>query len=135
MERDKKELQLYIEEHLNRRRFADKTKEAYTYWMNRLTDFFGKYSLLDFTLNDLSEFIKHLEETENLAPNTTRQATASFHLFFNTLLKQNWEIKQLRKKRIKRMPQNVHIPTQEEIFSIIDTITTKQSRLAIALVY
>ena len=133
MSREKQELQLYIDEHLDRRRFAPKTKVSYVYWINRLTDFFGKYSLCDFTLADLSEFMKHLDEKEDLAPSTIKQAANSLHFFFNTLGKQNWNIRGLRKKTIKRLPQ--YVPTQKEIFSIIENISSKQSKLAVSLVY
>ncbi len=133
MSREKNELQLYINEHLARRRFAPKTKVSYASWINRFTDFFGKYSLHDFTLDDVSEFMKFLDEKENLSPSTIKQAANSLHFFFNTLGKQNWEIRRLRKKSIKRMPQ--YVPTQNEIFSILETISSKQSKLAVSLVY
>ncbi|MCK4454561.1 tyrosine-type recombinase/integrase [Candidatus Parcubacteria bacterium] len=133
MSQEKKDLQLYIDEHLDRRRFAPKTKVSYSYWIYRLTDFFGKHSLHDFTLDDLSEFIRHLDEHENLAPSTIKQAANSLHFFFNTLGKQNWEIRRLRKKTIKRLPQ--YVPTQKEVFSIIEIISSKQSKLAVSLLY
>lgn len=133
MSRERKELQLYIDEHLDRRRFAPKTKVSYAYWIYRLTDFFGRYSIRDFTLDDIAEFMKHLDEKEDLAASTIKQAANALHFLFNTLEKQNWEIRGLRQKAIKRSPQ--YVPTQDEIFSILGAISSKQTKLAVSLVY
>ena len=133
MSEKKKELVQYVNEHLDRRRFAPKTKASYAYWIYRLTDFFGKYSLSKLTLDDVAEFIKSLDEKDGLSPSTIKQAANSLHFFFNTLGKQNWEIRKLRKKTIKRVPQ--YVPTQKEIFSILQTISSEQSNLAVSLIY
>ncbi len=133
MSEAKKTLEQYVNEHLNRRRFAPKTKASYAYWIYRLTDFFGKYSLSAFTLEDVSEFMKDLDEKERLSPSSIKQAANSLHFFFNTLGKQNWAIRRLRKKSVKRITQ--YVPTQNEIISIIETISSEQSQLAVSLVY
>lgn len=129
----KKTLELYVEEHLSRRRFAASTRKLYAFWIYRLTDFFGKYSLTAFTLEDLSEFMKDLDEKEGLAPSSIKQAANALHFFFNTLGKQNWEIRELRKKSITRI--NQYVPTQKEIIEIIETTSSAQSQLAISLIY
>lgn len=133
MSEKKKELVQYVNEHLDRRRFAPKTKASYAYWIYRLTDFFGKYSLSQLTLDDVAEFMKSLDEKDGLSPSTIKQAANSFHFFFNTLGKNNWEIRKLRKKSIKRVFQ--YVPTQKEIFSILEAIPSEQSNLAVSLLY
>jgi len=128
-----KNLEKYVNEHLTRRRFAAKTKASYAYWIFRLTDYFGKYLLSDFVIAEISEFMKDLDEKEGLSPSTIKQAASSFHFFFNTIGKQNWEIRRLRKKSVKRISQ--YVPTQKEIFSIIKAISSEQSQLAVSLIY
>lgn len=135
MSKAKKVLEQYINEHLDRRRFASKTKISYAYWIYRLADFFGQYSLSELTFEDVSEFMRNLDEKEGLSPSTIKQAANSLHFFFNTLGKQNWKIKELRKKLIVRVSHYVPVPTQSEVFAIIDAITSKPPKLAIALIY
>lgn len=130
---EKKILKTYVDDHLRRRRFASSTIESYGYWLSRLTEFFGKYSINDFTLDDVSEFMRSLDEKESLSASSIKQAANAFHFFFNTLGKHNWEIRGLRRKAVKRISQVV--PSQSEILSIIETITSEQSQLAVSLIY
>jgi site-specific recombinase XerD len=67
MPESKKVLLQYVDDQLSRRRFALKTKKSYGSWVSRFTDFFGKYSLSDFTLEDISEFMRSLDEKDGLS--------------------------------------------------------------------
>lgn len=129
----KKILKQYVDDHLSRRRFAPKTKISYGSWISRLTDFFGKYSLSDFTLEDVSEFMRSIDEKEGLSASSIKQAANSLHFFFNTLGKHNWEIRGLRKKTVKRISQ--FVPSQKEVLSIIEEISSEQHQLAVSLIY
>ena len=133
MHRKREELEAYIEGHLLRRRYAESTREAYTYWVMRLCDFFGKYELDEFSEQDVSEFIKDIEERQDLASSTIKIAANALHLYFNTLGKRGYEIKGLRGKAVARAPR--YIPSQKEALDIINNIRTKRTRLAVTLLY
>lgn len=133
MNESKKKLEEYVDEHLARRRFASQTKASYAYWIYRLTDYFGVYIIDDILYEDVKEFIKSLEEKDGLSPSTVKQAVNALHFLFNSLARKEWEIKSLQTKSVKR--KDHHIPSQEDVLTIINTITTEKSKLAISLIY
>ncbi len=133
MDSKRQELEAYIEGHLFRRNYADKTREAYVYWVMRFCDFFDKYLITDFTIRDIEAFINDIEDRHGLSPSTTNQATNALHFYFNTLGKCKFEIKSLRRQVISRAPQ--YVPSQTEVLEILKTIPSKGTRLAVTLLY
>ena len=105
----------------------------YMYWVMRISDFFGKYEIEEFTEEDIIEFIKDIEERQNLSPGTIRVAENSLHFFFNTLEKCGYKIRGLGSKTLPRALR--YVPTQKEIINIIEKAPSKRTRLVITLLY
>lgn len=133
MDRKRAQLEEYIEGHLLRRKYAEKTRVTYAYWVMRIGDFFGKYELSDFSEEDIAEFIKDIEDRQGLSSSTIKQAANALHFYFNTLGKRGIEVRGLRGKAVARTPR--YVPTQEEILHILDSIRSKRTRLAVSLLY
>jgi len=134
MKNSKQGLEEYLEEHLLRRKYSESTRIAYRYWVFRICEYFGVYSSDEFDINDVSAFIRDLEDRQQFAASSIKQAENALHFFFNTLGKRGLEIKGLGAKKVKRW-SSAYVPTQKEILSIIDNIQTERTRLAVMLGY
>jgi len=133
MDKKREQLEAYIEGHLLRRKYADKTRESYAYWVMRMADFFGKYEASEFTISDIEDFIRDMEDRQSLSSSTIKQAANALHFYFNTLEKKEYEVRGLREKQVKRIPK--YVPTQKEILDILSLIRSKRTKLVVALIY
>jgi len=82
MNRKREQLETYIKGHLLRRKYANKTQESYAYWIMRIADFFGKYEAAEFTISDITDFIKDIEDRQSLSSSTVKQAANALHFYF-----------------------------------------------------
>ena len=133
MQNKRQELETYVESHLVRRRYSPNTIKPYMHWVMRISDFFGKYKIEEFTADDVIEFIKDIEDRQGLSTGTVRVAENALHFFFNTLGKCDYKIRGLRSKTIPRKLR--YVPTQKEIINIIEHAPSKRTRLVLTLLY
>lgn len=118
---------------LENRKYSERTLKAYTTWIFDLEKHFSSHLLSKLSEKDINEYISHLKDNRKLSVSTIRQARNALNLLYSKILLKEFSLNNYPKTWFEG-PQ-VHVPSQEEILSIIDKIAERNTKLAISLLY
>jgi len=111
---------------------SDRTQECYTRAVRMVADFYGK-SPDQIAEPELEEYFLHRRNTDKWSAATLRIAYSGIKFFFINVLKRDWHLfTYLKAKREKRLPC---ILGKEEVFRILDHITTFHNYVFLSTVY
>ncbi|MCW8331743.1 integron integrase [Photobacterium sp. SDRW27] len=108
------------------------TEKTYIHWIKRYIRFCGYQSRQDISSADISRFLEHLVNEQNVAPNTQKTALNALVFLCRELLKQNTEL--LKFKRAHKGPKIPVVFTHQEAVSIINHLLMP-SKLVAQLMY
>lgn len=132
MNRD--ELFELINAEMTRKDYADKTKQNYTSPINSLFDFFNNRQPDKLTIDDIGEFISHLEQRRGLKEQSINIVIHALNLVYNETLKKNYDFSKLKYKR-RRFLSIPDIFTTDEIVRLLDNFENIKYKAMIALIY
>lgn len=111
---------------------SERTQECYTRAVRQLVDFYGK-TPDQISEPELEDYFLHRRNTDKWSAATLRIAYSGIKFFFLHVLKRDWHIfTYLNAKRERRLPC---ILTKEEVFRILDHVTTFHNYSFLSTVY
>jgi integrase/recombinase XerD len=119
-------------EELDRRNFAESTKECYIYAVEEFAKYFHRPPD-QLGPEHIREFQAYLFRTRKLAPNTVNQRLAALRFFFIKTLKRRWNADETPyPKKVIRLPI---VLSQEEVARLIDSAIIPFHRVILMTLY
>ncbi len=120
-----------LEQELALRGYSHSTREAYIFWMRRLVQH-CKRQPDSITLSNLREFVQQLNK-DSASHATVNQCVAALRFFFGSVLKVDWDVKQLPyQKRLRRVPR---VMSLEEVARLLDATANLRDRALLTTIY
>jgi site-specific recombinase XerD len=111
---------------------SDRTQQCYTRAVRQLVDFYKKTSDL-ITEQELQDYFLHRKNVSKWSAATMRICYSGIKFFFINVLKRKWHTLELiNAKRELRLPD---VLSTDEVWSILNTVTTPQNKAYLTTVY
>jgi integrase/recombinase XerD len=111
---------------------SERTQQCYTRSVRQLVDFYKK-TPDTITEQELQDYFLHRKNVDTWAPATMRICYSGIKFFFINVLKRDWHTLELiHAKREQRLPTVLSI---NEVWSIINAVTTPQNKAYLTAVY
>lgn len=131
---EKSELLKLINVEMSRKDFAQSTKKNYLAQIEDLFEFYVDRQPDNLTIEEIGQFISHLENRRGLQPQTINIANYAFAFAYNMVLKKNYDFSKLKYKRREYL-SGPSIFTPDEILQLLDTIENIKHRVMITMIY
>jgi site-specific recombinase XerD len=131
---NKIELNGLMSAEMNRKDFAPRTKANYTTQIENLLKFFGNRDIEELTIDDIGQYISHLEQRRKLQEQSINVVIHGLTFVFNEVLNKDFDFSKLKYKRRKFLSVP-DIFTTEEVIAILDNIENIKYKAMIALIY
>jgi site-specific recombinase XerD len=111
---------------------SDRTQQCYTRAVRQLVDFYKKRPDL-ITEHELQDYFLHRKNVSKWSAATMRICYSGIKFFFINVLKRKWHTLELiNAKRELRLPD---ILSPDEVWSVLNTVTTPQNKTYLTTVY
>lgn len=118
---------------LERRRYSQRTIEAYVFWLRELGRHFPEKSVSTLSSQDVQSFLGNLKDRRRLSNASLRQARCAIDLYFKEVGGTDHNISSFARGWVKRAKPV--IPTQAQVLTVFDNVTNEDYRAALICIY